>query len=53
MRCEGNPCMPFPKKERPVPPGVNPNDPNRILSRAQFEYLSGINWSTLKRTRPD
>jgi hypothetical protein len=45
--------MPFRKKERPVPSGVSINDPNRILTRDQFEFLTSLNWSTLKRNRPD
>jgi hypothetical protein len=45
--------MPHPKRERSVPPGIDARDPNRVLTRAQAEYLTSLNWATIRRNYPD
>jgi hypothetical protein len=45
--------MPYPKQARSVPAGVDAKDPNRILTKDQAEYLTSLNWATIRRNHPD
>jgi hypothetical protein len=44
--------MPSPRKPRPVPPGCDPRDPNRIVRKAEAEWLTSLSWSTIKKRYP-
>jgi hypothetical protein len=45
--------MPYPKRELPAPAGVDARDPNRILTKEQAEFLTSLNWATIRRNHSD
>jgi hypothetical protein len=45
--------MPSPRKLRPVPFGVDKDDPSRILLGPEVEFHTKMTWPAFKRAHPD
>ena len=44
--------MPAPRRPRPVPRGIDPNHPNRVLTKREVEFLTSMSWETFRRQYP-
>ena len=44
--------MPAPRRPRPAPRGIDPNHPNRVLTKPEVEFLTSIGWETFRRQYP-
>jgi hypothetical protein len=44
--------MPAPRRPRPVPRGIDPNHPNRVLTKPEVEFLTSMAFETFRRRYP-
>jgi hypothetical protein len=44
--------MPAPRRLRPAPRGIDPNHPDRVLTKPEVEFLTSMGWETFRRRYP-
>jgi hypothetical protein len=44
--------MPAPRRPRPVPRGIDPNNPDRVLTKHEVEFLTSMGFETFRRHYP-
>jgi hypothetical protein len=44
--------MPTPRRHRPAPKGIDPNHPDRMLTKREVEFLTSMGFETFRRHYP-